>query len=70
MTDIAEIFARDPLTYTKSEDELGQIIRYFREKRGQFNAGNMKAGSTKPVSEKQKAVLSIADKLDLGGLDL
>lgn len=70
MTDLAELFSRDPLTYTKEGGELRSIIAAFRERRAQFNTGNMKAGSTKPVSEKQKAVLSIADKLDMKGLDL
>lgn len=67
MTDIAELFQRDPLTYTKEGDELRQIIDYFRKARHQFNAGNAKAGSTKPLSEKQKAVKGL---LEGGGLDL
>lgn len=67
MSDLAELFARDPLSYTKDGKELETIIEEMRKKRGQFNLGNAKAGKvTGPTSEKAKAV----SKLDLGGLDL
>lgn len=64
MSDLTEIFARDPLSYTK--EDLRTIIEEMRKRRGQFNLGNMKAGSTKPLSEKAKAV----DGLNIGELDL
>lgn len=67
MSDLAELFARDPLSYTKSGRELEIIIEEMRKKRGQFNLGNAKAGKvTAPTSEKAKAVAG----LDIGGLDL
>lgn len=66
MTDIAELFQRDPLSYTKEGGELRAIIAEMRSKRHQFNAGNVKAGSTKPLTEKQKSVKALLS----GGLDL
>lgn len=66
MSDLSELFARDPLTFTKEGGEIRTIVEEMRRKRGQFNLGNAKAGSTKPKSEKAKAV----EGLDIGGLDL
>jgi len=66
MTDIAELFARDPLEL--SAQDLDAIIARLREQRGQFNLGNARAGSMKPKTEKQKQALSLSDKLDLGNL--
>lgn len=63
MTDIAELFARDPLKLTKQD--LTAIVMRFRESRGQFTLGNKMAGSTKPKTEKQKATADIAAKLNL-----
>ena len=68
MSDLSELFSRDPLTFTKEGGEVRQIIEAMRAKRKQFNLGNMKAGSTKPLSEKAKAVLSVKDSI--GDLDL
>lgn len=66
MTDLAQLFSQDPLTYTKEGGELRAIIEEMRKKRHQFNAGNAKAGSTKPLTEKQKSVAKLIE----GGLDL
>lgn len=63
MTDISELFARDPLKLTR--DDITDIIKRMRDARAQFNLGNVKAGSTKPLSEKAKATKSLADSLDL-----
>lgn len=65
MSDLQAIFAEDPLSYTTDGGQLRTIIEEMRKRRGQFNMGNLKAGNLKPVSEKQKAILSIADQLDL-----
>lgn len=68
MSDLADLFARDPLSFTKEGGELATIIEAMRQKRGQFNLGNAKAGKvTGKPSEKAAAV---ADALKLGGLDL
>ena len=63
MSDLSELFARDPLSLTTVE--LDTIITEMRKKRASFNAGNMKGGSTKPPTEKQAAALSIAKTLNL-----
>lgn len=65
MSDLTELFARDPLSYTKEGGELRIIIEAMRKSRAQFNLGNVRAGSMKPVSPEKKEVLSIADKLEL-----
>lgn len=62
-TDIAELFRRDPLKHSKQD--IAAIVARFRESRHQFAAGNMKAGSTKPQTEKQKSISSLAKSLDL-----
>lgn len=69
MSDISELFARNPLSFTKEGGEVATIIAEMRKKRAQFNLGNKTAGSTKPLTGKQKEVLSLADKLNLD-LDL
>lgn len=63
MADIVELFARDPLSYT--EDDLTVIITELRKSRASFNLGNVKAGSTKPKTEKQKQLGDLASKLDI-----
>lgn len=63
MTDIATLFARDPLTLT--QPDLTLIVEEMRKSRGAFNAGNMKAGSTKPKTEKQKAVAELLSGLSI-----
>lgn len=63
MTDISELFARDPLKLTR--DDITEIIKRMRDARAQFNLGNVKAGSTKPLTEKQKATKSLAESLNL-----
>lgn len=63
MADIAELFARDPLSY--SEQDLATIIEEMRKSRHAFNLGNVKAGSTKPKTEKQKSLEALAQDLDI-----
>lgn len=61
--DLQQLFSTDPLSLSKAD--LSTIIEQFRGMRKQFTLGNAKAGSTKPKTEKQKATISIAEKLDL-----
>ncbi len=68
LTDIAELFARDPLEL--SDRDIGRMVDEFRERRTQYALGNAMAGSTKPKSPKQKAVADLASKLDLSDLGL
>lgn len=61
--EIHEIMALDPLLMTR--EDISGIIAEMRKSRGAFNAGNLRAGSTKPKTEKQKQVADLASKLDL-----
>lgn len=61
MSDIAELFARDPLSLTK--ENITEIIQHYQKCRGQFALGNMTAGSAKPKSAKTKEVETLANSL-------
>lgn len=63
MSDIQELFARDPLKLTKTD--ISEIVEKYRASRHQFNLGNKMAGKTKPPSEKEKKILDLASTLDL-----
>jgi hypothetical protein len=63
MSDLATLFARNPLDLTK--DDIRSIIEAFRASRKQFTLGNAKAGSTKPPSPKQAKINDLASKLDI-----
>lgn len=65
MTDINAIMQQDPLKL--SEQDIDAIVDTMRAARKQFNMGNVKAGSTKPKTEKEKALagLNLSLKLDL-----
>lgn len=67
MSDIQELFARDPLELTR--EDLREIVEKFRQSRAQFNLGHKAAGSTKPPTEKQRRVSEAAAKLNFD-LDL
>lgn len=68
MTDLQELFSKDPLEHTK--DDIAALVEELRKRRAQFNLGNTSAGSTKPKTEKQKQAAALADKLDLKGIEL
>lgn len=63
MTDIARLFAEDPLNLTK--DNIDEIIKYYRTARANFNLGEKSAGSTK----KLKATGEAAPKVTTLDLD-
>lgn len=66
MSDINELFRKDPLSCTRAD--IQEIVRVFREKRGQFVLGNKQAGNTKKLTAKEEAVSKAVDisNLDLG----
>jgi len=68
MTDITELFARDPLSLSKQD--IGVIVAKFRESRKAFNLGNVRAGSTKPLTAKQKATDALAARVDKAGIKI
>jgi len=61
--DIQELFSRDPLQLTRTD--ISAIVEEMRKSRHAFNAGNMKAGSTKPKTEKQKQIAALSTDLDI-----
>lgn len=52
MTDIGELFARDPLSLTN--DDIDKIIGHYREAREKFLIGDKAAGKT-PKAKAEKA---------------
>ena len=56
MTDLAELFARDPLTYTR--DDLRFVVMEMRKSRTAFAAGNMKAGKSPATRTKKETDIS------------
>jgi hypothetical protein len=66
-TDIARIFAEDPLKLTK--DDIGALITKLRSQRTQFTLGNQSAGKMKaavPSKKAQQAATALAGlKVDL-----
>lgn len=67
MSDIATLFARDPLDLSKQDIEA--IVKFYREKRAQFNLGDKTAGSTKKMKAENPKVKANAEEL-LAGLGL
>lgn len=63
MTDISELFTRDPLSLT--QPDITKIIEKMRASRHAFSAGNITAGSTKPPTEKQKQITELSSKLKI-----
>ena len=47
MSDIAELFARDPLNLSRAD--IDAIITYYRSARANFILGEKQAGSTKKL---------------------
>lgn len=62
MSDMAELFSRDPLKHTR--ESIDEIIEYYRGARKNFLLGEKSAGSTK------KAKAPKADGSKLGSDDL
>ena len=62
MSDMTELFARDPLRHTR--ESIDEIIAYYRQARVNFNNGEKAAGSTKKAKTKEPKTEK------LGSLDL
>ncbi len=65
MSDLTELFSRDPLKYSKAD--IQQIIAVYREKRKLFNTGGTLAGKVKPATKKASALAQAiaSDDLDI-----
>jgi len=67
MSDIATLFARDPLQM--SDEDFSLIVQKFRENRSSFNSAPAiatKKPSTPKVTAEKKAILD----LDIGDIDV
>lgn len=64
MSTLLELMSADPMKMTK--EDIKQIIHFYRERRAQFNLGNITAGNVKPPSPKLAAAIKLAPSdLDL-----
>jgi len=64
MTDMNELFSRDPLSLT--DENIDQIIEEMRKRRHLFNAGGATATKAAPkVTAAQAATKSLKIELDL-----
>ena len=64
MTDINELFSRDPLKHTN--EDIDQIIAEMRKRRHLYKAGPAQPKTTSTVlTDKQKAVSSLKIELKL-----
>ena len=63
MSEISELFQRDPLGLTK--DGISAIAAYYRDARAKFNLGEKSAGSTKKMAKGGAE----GPKIDAKGLD-
>lgn len=63
MSDIAALFAKDPLQLTK--ENIGEIVSYYRERRAQFNLGDKTAGNTKKMKAEAGPKITKLDLTDL-----
>ena len=66
MSEISDLFARDPLELTSQD--ITKIVESIRAQRHRFIAGNKSAGSMKPktaTAKKGEAAKKLTGKLDL-----
>lgn len=47
MSELSELFERDPLSLTKDDPAIEEAVKAFREMRYKFNLGDTRAGSIK-----------------------
>ena len=63
MSDLSRIMSLDPNKCTRTD--IAQIVQFFRDRRAQFELGNMKAGSTKPATGKVAELMKNVKSDDL-----
>jgi phage tail tube protein FII len=51
---LAELFSRDPVKCT--DQDIAALVAAYRDRRKQFDLGNMKARSSKPATGKAAAI--------------
>jgi hypothetical protein len=68
MSDIAALFANDPLGHSQQDVQL--IIKEFRASADRFATGAMMAGRTKEIKPKDPEATKILGAVSLKGLGL
>ena len=64
MTDLAELFSRDPLDLSK--DDIQLIVQKLRDSRHRFNSGDKAAGTmTPPKTATGRAAKELGSQLSL-----
>ncbi len=66
MSTLVELMSRDPNDCDKADIE--KIVKFFREKRTQFQLGDMKAGSTKPPAKGTAEAIAATKSLSIGDM--
>lgn len=61
MSDLSELFSRDPLQLTKEDRK--PIIERYRQARSQFNLGVKSAGATKKIKGSEPKITDLTDIL-------
>lgn len=65
MSELSELFARDPLSLTK--EDITQVIEQFRKMRGQFTTA---AQTAKAAPKRTSKLAQASAQLDLGEIKL
>ena len=63
MSDIANLFARDPHKLTR--DDITQIVEKLRSMRHVFNSGISSGGNVKKLTAKETAIKALDIKVEL-----
>lgn len=66
MSTLTELMSRDPNDCDRAV--IDEIVLYYRGKRGQFQLGDLKAGSAKAPSKSTAEALEATKKMSLGDL--
>lgn len=68
MSDIAQLYSRDPSSL--SDSDIDEIVRYIRSRRAEFGAGQKQAGNVKKLDLNKQAKSAGKVDLDLTELGL
>lgn len=63
LTDINELFSRDPMKLT--DDDITKIVAEFRKRRNMFKANPASIEAPKKLTDKERAASSLKIELDL-----
>ena len=66
MSDLMELLRRDPFGCSRAD--IGEIVKAYRDRRAQFQLGNMTAGKVKAPTAKESEALKVTKGLDIKDL--